>query len=255
MQKTQEKREEKMNIRRELECLVAESIGFRFGDALFRLYAAIMHDLTFLKAIVFAGRSQGAIFPIWAYLLDWDKAGEIKYTEDSYTAEDVWHWMIQCGFRKERVLKLVDPAIIPIVSRLLDLPLLTLNSCSSHDDGVNNPYLMVVFKDIGFGHEFIESLYEEFIDDEKLTIRGPSAKIFEDLSINSVPISACIDEFIPVSIHYFSDEIGEIIEFWYRFSRVVNEFDNKGACTIRREELKATDEGIIPASWNEKLFR
>jgi hypothetical protein len=98
------------------------------------------------------------------YFLDWDRARALSSDRRVANGDILTFILQEVGFAKERVLPAVDPAIRDLVSRMLDLPMVTLNSCSGHVlsdstfDAMYHPYLHVLFKDQSFGERFIRSL-------------------------------------------------------------------------------------------------
>ena len=190
-------------------------------------------------------------YPFEMRLLDWDKAIETNAIKKPWTflSEFCWNLFLAIGFKKERVLRVVDPALVPLVSRVLDLPILPLGSCSGHPIKKSHPpYLQMVFRDAEFGYDFHQTCVTMFADSApKLIVYGHTTH-----ALQSYVGPGMLGRFFPVGLpaevsiaNYLSIELAwetasheEYPLLWSRFSRVLDRFDGKGEYTPTRTALR-----------------
>lgn len=178
--------------------------------------------------------SHGILHPM-AYLIDWDKAEQIIVPVNTGVEESVklWPLFLEVGFAPERVLELVDPAIIPILRRILNLPMLTLWSCSGHPhEGYGNPYLGVVFRDRKFGVSFMDALKDVFTAEKGITFgsEGPgiSTENIPFSVLPSMPVEFAVEYYLPVMLRWHIKDDEDIFKVWRLFSSALHRFDSLG---------------------------
>jgi hypothetical protein len=197
-----------------------------------------------------------------AQLLDWGKARETEVEIESTT--ELWEAVLIVGFRRDRVLSLVDPAIRDLVDRMLDLPILTLNSCSGHVvegeiDGSRHPYLTVVFKEAEFGKKFIKALEKAFDFDPEtvLAVDGHRGGCFGGMGPR-ISIEDSLKYKLIMSI-YWGNHPGRypnratLTHIWTTFGEVLEQFDGKKTPPIEPALFGKSVSGKFPREWKKEL--
>jgi hypothetical protein len=181
-----------------------------------------------------------------AYTINWELAKTIQLKPPFNGWNDV---VFPCCFVKERVLQIVDPAIRDTIERLLDLDMITFNSCSGHTKETNNdggfgvPYLTIIFKSPTKGLKFIKHLEQLFESEKKIfvNISGESIGMIEGIVGPQVPVRASIQHKLPVKIS-FEFEIDNLLEklrrIWSLFGQALSHFDHKTQSEIPAEYFK-----------------
>lgn len=186
--------------------------------------------------------------PLIAYLIDWDKAAERTLDITDPQDLDAWCLLLNIGYRNDLAIRLVDPAIAPIVERMLQLPMLTFWSCAGHPpfDEDNQPYFGLVFTEAKFGHEFLKRCQD--------TYRGSGGITFTVGSFDSGQLPICAADFPTLPTNIISQTVDQRMplflnwhgiadaraaeEHWYTYSLVLHDFDRKGAHLIERPKLR-----------------
>ncbi|MBX4204836.1 MAG: hypothetical protein KW788_01445 [Candidatus Doudnabacteria bacterium] len=186
--------------------------------------------------------------------IDWDRASGMPLVTEPITNTQVWKVLLRVGVSKSQILLLVDPAIKNIVSRLLDLPVITTNSCSAHPNR-SLAYITMLFKDAAFGEKFIKT-FQDFAHAQalKVDVAGHAARIFGSIGPN-LSLEICLEYNLPMSFACdtadSSKTPGICIAFWKIFSQVLDVFDGKGVENIDQELLLK----CVPADVHNKQLQ
>jgi len=198
-----------------------------------------------------------------ATLIDWNKARELD--EELDPDVDVWSLFLGVGFLVDRVVKLVDPAIQPIVERMLALPMLTLNSCSGHVDSEGNldetrkPYLYVIFKNPAFGFEFLKVLTNKFTGYSYVSFDpdGGYAECMAGTLGPRLPLDVCLTHRLPIYLLWkFKTNHGSaLFELWSRVANALDHFDQQGLFNSNPSAFRLrSDPGDEEDIWLEELL-
>jgi len=195
-----------------------------------------------------------------ACLVDWDKAQTLTDELDMMDA-DIWRIFFYVGFVPERVLSLVDPAIRQIIERMLNLPMLTLDSCSGHivdgrSDMDRMPYIYMIFKHRSPGHRLISHLERLFQKSQSIdfSARGGSVQCIGMLGPR-LSLDTCLENSIPVYLSWQikDDKPETLLELWKLVARALDDFDNKGRFNGTIEQFEQHGDYIIYKEWEKQL--
>lgn len=169
-------------------------------------------------------------YPFEMRLVNWEEALKIKVNKkDACDEQKVIDLLFQVGFSKERVANVVDPGLIPLISRLLDLKILTFFSCSGHPRDTRGTYLVMAFPTEAFGRTFLTACKEVFLPEETFWLSGYRAGIIgRNIASVYLPIGVCLQNRLPIGLHWEPPNIRECAEVWRKFSRVIDLFDHQG---------------------------
>ncbi len=207
-------------------------------------------------------RIGGDRVPFEAFLVDWSKAQALTEEISESTSADLWRVILDVGFIKERVLSVVDPSIRSIVSRMLDLPILTLNSCGGHtvegvleDTGL--PYFSLVFKDPAFGSDFVRKMSERFMGNTSIEFEANGSMVECIWGIITVllPFQVCLDHRLPISLNWrlTTTDPSVLIELWSGVAEVLDSFDHQGGFDSALSAFEAHADDPINETWVEEL--
>ncbi len=174
--------------------------------------------------------------PLEILQLDWEKAKTIQLKNRSLSSGKTWELILQIGMRKESVLPLVDPAIIPIIDRVLDLPIMPTASCSAHPWSPL-AWITLIFREPGFGKRFIEAC-KRAAEKNSLDIKlAPYIGRIVGSFGPRMTIGECLKHHLPMTISLETSDDQECLEFWWAFSEILNTFDGKGLPQINPHDL------------------
>jgi len=171
------------------------------------------------------------MYPFEMRLVNWEKARTIKLRKQRFSRDDENNLLFRVGFSPERVLPLVDPAIRPIVHRLLDLNALTLASCSGHPRDRHMPaYLCMAFPTKEMGKRFAAGCTRRFEPGE-FFIEGRRTELGLGGTFQvTLPVGTSLAYRLPVSFISRALNMRGRRRFWHVISEVIDEFDHKGSC-------------------------
>lgn len=192
-----------------------------------------------------------AAYPFELRLINWDQVsyeGLSKAMPAEFFGEFCWQILLHAGFVKERVLQIVDPALVPLISRLLDLPVLTLGSCSGHmSRKSHSPYIHLVFRDVSFGHQFLDTCRKVFLGrPPELTLTGHITEALWSYTGTkelrffgvSLPVNVCVENYLSIQFSWETALSKELPLVWQLFSEVLDDFDHQGKYTPTRTALR-----------------
>jgi len=170
------------------------------------------------------------------FLIDWEKAKTREIDPDFIS---VHQSIVQLGQIKEHVVATTEPAIRPIVGRLIDLGQLVEESCAGHvnrrlnfvEKG-NHPEISIIFTDPEAGAMFIMALEEKFDGQFKIDIKGNTSPIFNKAIDDGLSIAACLAEKLPINFRWTAYKPADLATIWKLFSEVLDEFDQAGSGEI-----------------------
>lgn len=178
-------------------------------------------------------------YPFIMRLVDWEKALNHELKEFPSSTDKAWKILRKIGFVKQRVLQIVDPALIPIIDRMLDLPILTLSCCSGHPHQVtlrlnHRPFLEFVFRESRFGRKFVEIYNKTFKQIRRRQLKGCHAVsiVSTDCFGVELPLDICLSKCLPIYMSWRDiKSVKGLQNRWCTFSRVLDAFDGKGVYT------------------------
>ncbi len=188
--------------------------------------------------------------PLEILQLDWEKAKNLQVDPETFDHHKAWEIICQIGFCKAAVLPLIDPAIAQIISRLMDLPVLPIASCSGHD-WATMAWVTLFFRDAAFGQRFLAAC----------EINCACAKI--TVSVNSyiarqvggfgprIPVEQCLANRLPLTISADTQSGDDCQAFWRAFSQALDLFDRKGLIVIDKSQL----DSCVPDDERPKYLR
>ncbi len=166
-------------------------------------------------------------FPLRILQINWEKAKTINLAQEPVTYQKLWKLILKVGLKKESVLPFVDPPIVSVIERFIDLGAYTIASCSAYPDKIL-AWVTLAFPSKEFGVNFYRVLNNIKTEKRlKINLNGYVARIAGDIG-PTVAISHCLDRTIPLTISMETEGSIDCLNFWSAISQALNHFDNKG---------------------------
>ena len=204
------------------------------------------------------GRGQ---LPDEALYLDWERGTRLNLPDDAHTARDFWRWglMFDVGFVKKRIMPLADLAIQEIVGRVIDIGILTGETCSGHPFSKDDPSICLLFGNAEKEKEFVERIEKiyhandirvQIIEMRNVKRRGMTTwfagipKWFaEEYRLREVAFNWCCRDTV------------EMREVWRLFSQVLRQYDGKPENRLDERILRKKDEGHLTGPILEEVYQ
>lgn len=207
------------------------------------------------------------LIPTELLVLDWKRAaehvaGRRKKNGPVISRDKLQKILVRdIGFDTDRVLRITDPAVRPIVRRMLALPMLTDQICSGHVNkrggikrGQNWTYFGIVFRDPAFGKKFCEGFKQVFGDGPYFTCVCGSSSAHYGVVDHELPVDLCVKLSLPVYFYMCASPGGgveELTDIWKHVSCLLDHFDHGGPFTIEPELFRES----IPCIVGRKVER
>lgn len=156
--------------------------------------------------------------------IDWKRAEQMGVQRYNLSNEDDhWRLLLNTGLNRHAVLRVVDPSIRTIVTRLLtfNLSLITLESCSGHPGlGEECGYITMCFLNPGEGREFTHEcwLRDLHILGCPITPNG----------IIRMSVERSLANRLPVTLRLVPGPQADLVSCWTSFTEVLDTFDGEG---------------------------
>ena len=196
--------------------------------------------------------------PDEALYLNWERAVSIEVM--SMNTFDIWRWnlMFQIGFVKERIMPLADKAIQNIVGRLIDIGILTWETCSGHPFSQDDPFISLRFPDAEKEREFVEQI-EKIYRANDIPVMFKEAR---NLKRGHIKWSRGIPKWFTqqhlqreISFEWCCRDTGEIHEVWRLFSQVLRQYDRKPEDRLEERMLRRKDEADKVEPLLERVYQ
>lgn len=173
-----------------------------------------------------------AAYPMEMPLVNWEKALTLELKKRDLTSQEEITLMHQVGYKEARVLQLVDPALRPIISRLLALEALTAGTCSGHPDELEKygrtwMYFQVSFSDMRMAKHLMNAFRKAFPSPYTFLMRPWKFRAVAHTWLE-LPLEYCIQHSLPVSYKFSTCSIVGLKRIYKKVSRVLDQFDGKG---------------------------
>jgi hypothetical protein len=169
--------------------------------------------------------------PLEVLQLDWEKAKGLQVDPETFDHDEAWKLICRLGLSKASVLPLIDPAIVHIIDRLMNFPVLPIASCSGHPWAAM-PWVTVIFREHGFGSRFISGL-KFFAQERKINLNVNSYISRQVGGFGPrLPLGLCLQYRLPVTISIYAENVQDALNFWSVFSATMDRFDARGATEI-----------------------
>jgi hypothetical protein len=176
--------------------------------------------------------------PLEILQLDWEKARSIEVDPEIFTHDQAWEIIRRIGFCKRAILPLIDPAIIGVMDRLLDMPVLTIASCSGHSWSPM-AWVTLIFREPEFGKKFLSACKNAARQHGVASqINGYIERVIGGFGPR-MSLKQCVADGLPVTISCETEGPEHCGIFWRSFSAALDLFDGKGVVDIEINQLES----------------